>query len=107
MKIKEVCEKTSLTERAVRLYIENGLIAPSVSESYSGRRNVDFSPEDVEKLKPIISELSKTHRIYAESMGKYRDNPETWQSMLDMGYNVFMGNKLYDFLAMVKERHFS
>lgn len=63
--------------------------------------------EDVEKLKPIISELSKTHRIYAESMGKYRDNPETWQSMLDMGYNVFMGNKLYDFLAMVKERHFS
>ena len=63
--------------------------------------------EDVEKLKPIISELSKTHRIYAESMGKYRDNPETRQSMLDMGYNVFMGNRLYDFLAMVKERHFS
>lgn len=63
--------------------------------------------EDVEKLKPIISELSKTHRIYAESMGGKRDNPVTWQSMLDMGYNIFMGNKLYDFLKMVKERHFS
>lgn len=53
MKIKEVSERTSLTERAIRLYIENGLIAPSVNESYSGRRNVDFSSEDVEKLKSI------------------------------------------------------
>lgn len=62
--------------------------------------------EDVEKLKPVISQLSKTHRIYAESMGVKRDFPETWQSMLDMGYNVFMGNKLYEFLRIVKERHF-
>ncbi len=53
MKIKEVSEKTDLTERAIRLYIENGLIAPSVNESYSGRRNVDFSREDVENLKKI------------------------------------------------------
>ena len=62
--------------------------------------------EDVEKLKPIISQLSKTHRIYAESMGSKRDFPETWESMLEMGYNVFMGNKLYDFLQIVKQRHF-
>lgn len=53
MKIKEVCEKTELTERAVRLYIENGLVAPSVNESYSGRRNIDFSQEDVERLMSI------------------------------------------------------
>lgn len=63
--------------------------------------------EDVPRLKPIISELAKTHRIYAESMGAKRDFPETWQSMLDMGYSIFMGNKLYDFLQIVKERHFS
>lgn len=53
MKIKEVCEKTDLTERAVRLYIENGLVAPSINESYSGRRNVEFSAEDVKRLKSI------------------------------------------------------
>ncbi len=53
MKIKEVSKKTDLTERAIRLYIENGLIAPSVNESYSGRRNVDFSEEDVKTLKNI------------------------------------------------------
>ncbi len=53
MKIKEVSEKTNLTERAIRLYIEEGLIAPSVNESYSGRRNIDFFPEDVERLKSI------------------------------------------------------
>ncbi len=53
MKMKEVTEKTNLTERAVRLYIENGLITPSFNESYSGRRNIDFSSDDVEKLKRI------------------------------------------------------
>lgn len=53
MKIKEICEKTKLTERAVRLYIENGLVAPSINESYSGRRNVEFSAEDVKRLKSI------------------------------------------------------
>lgn len=53
MKIKEVSEKTDLTERAIRLYIENGLVAPSVDESYSGRRNIDFSDKDVEMLKNI------------------------------------------------------
>ena len=53
MKIKEVSEKTELTERAIRLYIENGLVAPNVNESYSGRRNIEFSEEDVERLKSI------------------------------------------------------
>ncbi len=53
MKIKEVSEKTNLTERAIRLYIENELVKPNISESYSGRRNISFSSEDVERLKSI------------------------------------------------------
>ena len=53
MKIKEICEKTDLTERAIRLYIENGLVTPSINESYSGRRNIDFSEEDAERLRRI------------------------------------------------------
>lgn len=53
MKIKEVSQKTDLTQKAIRLYIENGLVEPSIEESYSGRRNIDFSQADVEKLKNI------------------------------------------------------
>ena len=45
MKMKEVCEKTGLTDRAVRLYIENGLVSPKYNENYMGRRNIDFSLE--------------------------------------------------------------
>lgn len=53
MKIKEVIEKTGLTDRAVRLYIDNELIAPSIEESYSGRKSIDFTDADVERLKNI------------------------------------------------------
>lgn len=62
---------------------------------------------DVERLKPVMDKYSKTHRIYAESMGHERDFPEVWMSMLDMGYSIFMGNRLYDLLQIVKQRHFS
>lgn len=53
MKIKEVIEKTELTDRAIRLYIENGLIEPYCKEAYNGRKNIDFSEQDVEELKNI------------------------------------------------------
>lgn len=50
VKISTVIERTSLTDRAIRLYIDNGLVAPSIEESYSGRKNIEFSEEDVERL---------------------------------------------------------
>lgn len=50
MKIKEVIEKTGLTDRAIRLYINEGLAAPSIEESYSGRKSIEFSAQDVERL---------------------------------------------------------
>lgn len=53
MKIKEVIEKTGLTDRAVRLYIDEGLAVPSIEESYSGRKSIDFSESDVERLKNV------------------------------------------------------
>lgn len=53
MKIKTVCEKTGLSDRAVRLYIENGLLAPDKTESYTGRRSFDFSDDDVTRLDQI------------------------------------------------------
>lgn len=53
MKIKEVIEKTGLTDRAIRLYIDEGLAAPSIGESYSGRKSIEFSPADVERLNNV------------------------------------------------------
>ena len=53
MKMKEVLERTGLTDRAVRLYIANELIAPECSRGYTGRNNYDFSEGDVEVLQKI------------------------------------------------------
>lgn len=53
MKMKEVLNQTGLTDRAVRLYIDSGLVAPNIEESYSGRKNIEFSEEDVNRLKNI------------------------------------------------------
>lgn len=53
LKIKEVIEKTGLTDRAIRLYIDEGLVLPNIEESYSGRKSIDFSAEDVSRLNNI------------------------------------------------------
>ncbi|MBQ8382247.1 MAG: MerR family transcriptional regulator [Clostridia bacterium] len=53
MKIKTVCELTDLSDRAVRHYIQEGLIAPAYSENYLGRRAFDFSDADVRMLKDV------------------------------------------------------
>ena len=55
MKMKEVLEQTDLTDRAVRLYMENGLVSPSCSENYAGRKNIEFSESDVEALKNVAT----------------------------------------------------
>ena len=53
MKIKEICERTGLTDRTVRYYIEEGLISPFYTENYLGRKSFDFSEQDLERLKSI------------------------------------------------------
>lgn len=53
MKMKDVIRLTGLTDRAVRLYIENGLIVPDISENYAGRKNIEFSEKDVELLQNV------------------------------------------------------
>ena len=55
MKIKSVCERTCLTARTGRLYVEEELISPAFSENYLGRRSYDFSEEDVDALRNIAT----------------------------------------------------
>ncbi len=53
LKIKEVIEKTGLTDRAVRLYIEHGLVTPENQKSYTGRNNYNFTQADIDCLEKI------------------------------------------------------
>lgn len=53
MRMKAVCEATGLTDRAVRFYIEEGLISPDYTQSYTGRKTFDFSESDVRQLRDI------------------------------------------------------
>lgn len=55
MRMKEVCERTGLTDRAVRLYIENGLLSPVEESSYTGRKSIQFSETDVEILDAVAT----------------------------------------------------
>lgn len=55
MKIKQVCEATGLTDRAIRYYIEEGLVAPAYTENYMGRRAYDFTDADVDALNHIAT----------------------------------------------------
>ena len=68
MRIKAVCEATGLSDRAVRYYIDEGLISPVYSENYTGRRNFDFSEADVSALNDIA-----LLRKYGFSVSEIRD----------------------------------
>lgn len=53
MRIKEVCKKTGLTDKAVRTYINSQLINPAYTENYSGRKNYNFDNNDIDALYKI------------------------------------------------------
>ena len=55
MKIKQVCEQTGLTDSAIRYYIDEGLVSPSYSENYMGRRAYDFNEADVTALNHVAT----------------------------------------------------
>ena len=55
MKIKQVCEATGLTDRAIRYYIEEGLLSPAYTENYMGRRAYDFTEADVAALNHVAT----------------------------------------------------
>ena len=75
MKIKAVCEATGLTDRAVRYYIDEGLISPAYTENYLGRRNYDFCEEDVRALERIAK--LRSYDFSVAEIGGMLCSPET------------------------------
>lgn len=80
MKIKEVIGLTGLTDRAIRLYIENGLIAPENQKSYTGRNSYEFTDADVEVLRQIA--LLRKAEFSLEQIKALRAGGESAQKTL-------------------------
>lgn len=76
MKIKAVCEKTGLTDRAVRFYAEKGLIHPECRGN-SERNFYEYTEQDVEELNEIAA-LRKAGFSIEEIMNM-QENP--WSVM--------------------------
>lgn len=54
MKINEACKRTGLSERAIRFYVEKGLLTPK-SQIINGRTTTEYSETDIEILKDIAT----------------------------------------------------
>lgn len=54
MRMKEICEKSGLTEKAVRLYIKEGLIAPEIRSGIHNQ-SYHFSDGDLARLREIAA----------------------------------------------------
>ena len=80
MKMKTVCEQTGLTDRAVRYYIEEGLIDPEYIENYLGRRAYAFSDQDVAALKDVV--VLRKYGFSVAEIRQMQSEPETIPSLL-------------------------
>ena len=102
MKIKEITLQTGLTDKAIRLYIENGLVSPVIEEAYNGRKKIDFSQADADRLKNIailrkagfsINDIKEiisggeaaedTVKSFIEEAKKQKRTPPWWSAFFD------------------------
>lgn len=121
MKIKEVCKSTGLTDKAIRFYISCKLINPSYTENYAGRKNYDFSKNDIDTLnkiailrkydfsvndiKEILQDNSKTTDILEEHISEIRETAKQNSSVLNGLLNASISgtDSLDDFCAALEE----
>lgn len=88
MKIQAACRAAGLTERTVRCYIEEDLIAPDYGESYLGRKTFYFSEADIRRLRDAavlrkcgfsvdeIRQMLESPEKFAEIIEKLRPRAE-------------------------------
>ena len=73
MRIKEAAALCGLTEKAIRLYEEKGLITPTMTEK-NGRMFRDYDEETVEQLK-VIAGLRQSF-FSLEQIAAMQNTPE-------------------------------
>ena len=99
MKISGVCERTGLTRRTVRFYVEKGLLSPE-TEYRNGKDFRDFSEEDVRLLKAIsvlrgmdfsvedIGSLIRKEVSVGQLLDKYRSDTRSRLVDSERVYNI-------------------
>lgn len=117
-----------VTEIRARMQSEVGCAAPYFAKSIRGAGIIDaervanavkflaeqgmppilrcggFKPEEEEKHVTILQSVKESHRIYGETLVDSNDHRENWQRMVDIGYNIIMGNNIYAMTEFVKEK---
>lgn len=80
MRIKEAAEKLGLTEKAIRLYEEKGLIAPPITE-INGRKFRDYDETTVEELNTIAGLRRSFFSL--EQIARMQENPDDIPAVFD------------------------
>ena len=80
MKIKEAAEKLGLTEKAIRLYEDKGLIAPPITE-INGRKFRDYDEATVDELNTIAGLRRSFFSL--EQIARMQENPEDIPAVFD------------------------
>ena len=107
MKIKEVIAKTGLTDRAIRLYIENGLVTPENEKSYNGRNNYNFTQADIERFEQIA--ILRKADFSLEQIKTIKSGGESAKEVLiaylnDKKESVVTGQKIVDALKDIPQQ---
>lgn len=104
MKIKEACKATGLTEKAVRYYVENGLVTPD-EYTMRGRVYREYSEDDVRLLKSV-----STLRRIGMSVESIKKIENGGASEVMQGYIKDLGTELerkQRLLASLSEQDYS
>ena len=107
MKIKEVISQTGLTDRAIRLYIENGLVTPENEKSYNGRNNYNFTQADIECFEQIA--ILRKAGFSLEQIKTIKSGGESAKEVLiaylnDKKESVVTGQKIVDALKDIPQQ---
>lgn len=90
MRMKEVCEKSGLTEKAVRLYIKEELIAPEVRSGLHNQ-SYHFSEQDAARLREIAA-LRQAGFSLAD-IREMQQHPEKIPGLLDE-HSALLGEEI-------------
>ena len=98
MTIKEVCDRTGLSRKTIRLYLEKGLVAPA-SEVRNGRIFRTWSEEDVRQLEMIAS--LRRAQFTMEEIHRMQENPDTIGEILP-GYRQWLRSQKETLESLVR-----
>jgi DNA-binding transcriptional MerR regulator len=99
MKISEVCAKTGLTDRAIRFYIEKGLLQKT-AENINGRNCREYGDEDIQQLNRI-SALRKAG-FSIQDILEMQQGPEAVRSVME-SHSKKLETEAENYISIAKE----